>query len=88
MTLLGFNGSVVDCGAVVDGSIVGAGVLTSPGYPEQYQQDLYCVWTILVSYNTTAMLVITCNLLKKNGENMAHLRLSRVSSHFSFSVEI
>ncbi|XP_045111458.1 cubilin-like [Portunus trituberculatus] len=36
-----------NCGAVVDGSLAGAGVLTSPGYPDQYGQGLYCVWTIV-----------------------------------------
>ncbi|XP_050709865.1 cubilin-like isoform X3 [Eriocheir sinensis] len=35
-----------NCGAKVDGSLADGGVITTPGYPEQYGQGLYCVWTI------------------------------------------
>lgn len=38
-----------DCGAVIDGAVANQGVLTTPGYPQQYETGLYCVWTIRVS---------------------------------------
>ncbi|XP_047496173.1 cubilin-like isoform X1 [Penaeus chinensis] len=36
-----------NCGAVVNGEVAGEGVIATPGYPEQYANGLYCVWTIL-----------------------------------------
>ncbi|KAG7172745.1 CUB domain-containing protein 2-like 1, partial [Homarus americanus] len=38
---------VVDCGAVIDGELASEGVITTPDYPDQYENGLYCVWTIL-----------------------------------------
>ncbi|XP_071527005.1 bone morphogenetic protein 1-like [Panulirus ornatus] len=38
--------STVNCGAVVDGEVASQGVLTTPGYPQQYEPGLSCAWTI------------------------------------------
>ncbi|KAK4296057.1 hypothetical protein Pmani_031422 [Petrolisthes manimaculis] len=36
-----------NCGVVIEGSVVGAGVITTPDYPDQYDHDLYCTWVIV-----------------------------------------
>ncbi|XP_066972608.1 cubilin-like isoform X1 [Macrobrachium rosenbergii] len=35
-----------NCGAVINGELAGEGVIATPNYPDQYPNDLFCVWII------------------------------------------
>lgn len=39
--------TVTNCGAVIDGTVANEGIITTPNYPDQYANDLLCVWTII-----------------------------------------